>query len=140
MLSPLATVRLVHDVVGTVCCRLENKNGAHCLYLMTMGVLAVRVILASRPVVFADSPPFSVQPYRNRTLGAQSLRAILDAAAASSKPKIDYIYLHVHSSNHDAIRFYEKNGFEKKDLVTDYYKRLQPRDAWILYRAITSST
>ncbi|KAF8973133.1 hypothetical protein BDZ97DRAFT_1779570 [Flammula alnicola] len=38
--------------VGTICCRLEAKNGQNILYLMTMGVLA---------------------PYRSRKLGSQSL-------------------------------------------------------------------
>jgi len=28
--------------VGSICCRLENKDGKQLLYLMTMGILAVR--------------------------------------------------------------------------------------------------
>lgn len=30
--------------VGTICCRLENKDDQNILYLMTMGILAVRPI------------------------------------------------------------------------------------------------
>lgn len=33
--------------VGTICCRLETKDGQTKLYLMTMGVLAVSTILPS---------------------------------------------------------------------------------------------
>jgi N-alpha-acetyltransferase 50 len=81
-----------------------------------------------------------LQPYRNHKLGAQGLQLVADAAAASPKPEIDHIYLHVQSNNEDAIRFYEKHGFVKTELVQDYYKRLQPRDAWILKRNLKSSS
>lgn len=36
-------------------------------------------------------------------------------------PKVKYIYLHVKSANVDAIKFYEKNGFESKEVVKNYY-------------------
>ncbi|KAJ7496017.1 acyl-CoA N-acyltransferase [Mycena galericulata] len=97
--------------VGTVCCRLENKDGHVSLYLMTMGILA---------------------PYRSRQLGSTSLQLILDAAAAHTKPKIDRIYLHVQVSNADAKRFYERHGFTEVGVHEGYYKKIVPHDAWIL--------
>ncbi|KAJ7772602.1 acyl-CoA N-acyltransferase [Mycena maculata] len=97
--------------VGTVCCRLENKDGQVSLYLMTMGILA---------------------PYRSRQLGSTSLQLILDAAAAHTKPKIDRIYLHVQISNADAKRFYERHGFTEIGVHEGYYKKIVPHDAWIL--------
>lgn len=33
--------------VGTICCRLETKDGQTKLYLMTMGVLAVSTIVST---------------------------------------------------------------------------------------------
>ncbi|KAH8107912.1 acyl-CoA N-acyltransferase [Cristinia sonorae] len=105
--------------VGTVCCRLETnpQGGPTKLYLMTMGVLA---------------------PYRSRGLGSQSLQEIIKAATASSKPKIDSIYLHVQISNASAKRFYERHGFKEIAVHENYYKKLVPHDAWILERRIES--
>jgi len=97
--------------VGTVCCRLEPKDGQVSLYLMTMGILA---------------------PYRSRQLGSASLQLILDAAAAHTKPKIDRIYLHVQTSNVDAKKFYERHGFVEVGVHEKYYKKIVPHDAWIL--------
>ncbi|KAJ7683236.1 acyl-CoA N-acyltransferase, partial [Mycena rosella] len=105
-----------HCVVGTICCRLENKDGQVSLYLMTMGILA---------------------PYRSRRLGSASLKLILDAAAAHIKPKIDRIYLHVQTSNADAKRFYERHGFTQVGVHENYYKKIVPHDAWILEKQFT---
>ncbi|KAG1867377.1 N-acetyltransferase NAT13 [Suillus subluteus] len=99
--------------VGNICCRLENKD----LYLMTMGVLA---------------------PYRSKQLGSQALKRVIKAAASHSKPKIRRIYLHVQVSNTDAKRFYERHGFKEVGIKEDYYKKIMPRDAWILERIIES--
>ena len=38
----LLPIPLHHTLVGTICCRLEEKDGKEQLYLMTMGILAVR--------------------------------------------------------------------------------------------------
>ncbi|GAA5887969.1 hypothetical protein JCM6882_000820 [Rhodosporidiobolus microsporus] len=52
------------------------------------------------------------------------------------KPVIESIYLHVQVGNDDARRFWEKWGFEVKDTVKDYYRKLEPRDAWLLERKV----
>ncbi|EGN99817.1 hypothetical protein SERLA73DRAFT_180040 [Serpula lacrymans var. lacrymans S7.3] len=104
--------------VGTICCRLETTDGVTKLYLMTMGVLA---------------------PYRCRKLGSQSLELIVKAAASQAKPKISHIYLHVQVSNDPAKRFYERHGFKEVGVHENYYKRIVPRDAWILERVIDSA-
>ncbi|KAF5370680.1 hypothetical protein D9758_001893 [Tetrapyrgos nigripes] len=101
--------------VGTICCRFENKNDQVQLYLMTMGVLA---------------------PYRSRGLGSQTLQLILDAAASHAKPSINKIYLHVQTSNGEAKHFYEKHGFKEVGLHENYYKKIEPHDAWILEKTI----
>jgi len=102
--------------VGTICCRLENKYGQVGLYLMTMGILA---------------------PYRSRGLGSKTLDSILTAAASSTKPKIDKIYLHVQISNDDAKRFYEKHGFKEVEIYKGYYKKIEPHDAWVLEKVLS---
>ncbi|EKM80716.1 hypothetical protein AGABI1DRAFT_112462 [Agaricus bisporus var. burnettii JB137-S8] len=99
--------------VGTICCRLENKDNQMHLYLMTMGVLA---------------------PYRSRSLGSQSLELVINAAEGRSKPKINKIYLHVQVSNDGAKSFYERHGFKEVQIHEGYYKKIEPHDAWVLER------
>jgi len=132
--------------VGTVCCRIEvdpkiaEKSR---LYIMTMGVLA---------------------PYRSRTLGTKALQKVIDSALAhnktikdppsstppaatapsskSSDPSPPFkmaltsFYMHVQTSNVDARRFYERNGFIETGVVEGYYKKLEPHDAWILEKTL----
>ncbi|KZV88077.1 N-acetyltransferase NAT13 [Exidia glandulosa HHB12029] len=103
--------------VGTVCCRIENDaaSGASKLYIMTMGVLA---------------------PYRGLGLGARCLTQVLEAASAATKPRIKSIYLHVQVSNEHARGFYEHHGFKVSHLFENYYKKIEPRDAWVLEREV----
>ncbi|KAG1716412.1 hypothetical protein ID866_764 [Astraeus odoratus] len=96
-----------------ICCRFEEKD----LYLMTMGVLA---------------------PYRSRQIGSQAIERIIKAATSHAKPKINRIFLHVQVSNEDAKRFYERHGFKEVGIHENYYKKITPRDAWILERQIGS--
>jgi hypothetical protein len=87
-------------------------------------------------------------------------------AAAPLKPVIESLYLHVQVSNTEARAFWENAGFEVKvskvdsigsdreislervsdlfigcclpqETVKDYYRKLEPRDAWLLERKIT---
>ncbi|KAG7098788.1 hypothetical protein E1B28_000695 [Marasmius oreades] len=104
--------------VGTICCRIESKDGEDNLYLMTMGVLA---------------------PYRTRGLGSQTLQQILTAASSHTTPAIKKIYLHVQISNGAAKRFYEKHGFKEVGIHKDYYKKIMPHHAWILEKTIEHS-
>ncbi|KAL6310350.1 N-acetyltransferase NAT13 [Sparassis latifolia] len=127
MSSLLRTVRQFHSAsqfiavyyndvpVGTICCRMETRDGQSKLYLMTMGILA---------------------PYRSRGLGSKALQQVIEAAASHSKPKISSIYLHVQISNDSAKSFYERQDFREVGVHQGYYKKIVPRDAWILERAI----
>jgi ribosomal protein S18 acetylase RimI-like enzyme len=69
-------------------------------------------------------------------LGSQTLGLIL-ATASSHKPKIDKIYLHVQVSNQGAKRFYERHGFQQVEIHKNYYKRIEPRDAWMLEKSFS---
>ncbi|KAA1476094.1 acyl-CoA N-acyltransferase [Dentipellis sp. KUC8613] len=103
--------------VGTICCRLEVKDGQTELYLMTMGILA---------------------PYRHLGIGGKSLELILESAASHTKPKISRIYLHVQVSNDGAKQFYQRHGFEEIGVAEHYYKKIVPSDAWILQRTFAA--
>ncbi|KAI0305762.1 acyl-CoA N-acyltransferase [Multifurca ochricompacta] len=104
--------------IGTICCRIETKDDANHLYLLTMGILA---------------------PYRSLGMGSYSMDVILQAAAAHTKPKINRIYLHVQVSNDGAKRFYERHGFKENGIDESYYKKIKPSGAWILEREIQPS-
>ncbi len=77
------------------------------------------------------------QPYRSRKLGSQTLEQILATALAHPKPKINKIYLHVQVSNTDAKRFYERHGFQEVTIHKDYYKKIEPRDAWVFEKVLS---
>ncbi|BGP40524.1 N-acetyltransferase 5 [Rhodotorula kratochvilovae] len=55
------------------------------------------------------------------------------------KPRVESVYLHVQVGNDEGRRFWEKWGFEVKETVPDYYRKIEPRDAWLLERRIEPS-
>ncbi|XVE63535.1 hypothetical protein DITRI_Ditri07aG0027600 [Diplodiscus trichospermus] len=102
--------------VGSIACRLEKKEGcAICVYIMTLGVLA---------------------PYRGLGIGTRLLNHVLDLC---SKQNIPEIYLHVQTSNEDAINFYKKLGFEITETIKNYYTNIDPPDCFVLTKFITPS-
>ena len=64
------------------------------------------------------------------------MELILASATARGKPKINKIYLHVQTSNHGAKRFYERHGFREVEVHKNYYKKIEPHDAWVLERTL----
>ncbi|GAA5984090.1 hypothetical protein JCM10908_006046 [Rhodotorula pacifica] len=56
------------------------------------------------------------------------------------KPRIESVYLHVQVGNDEGKKFWEKWGFEVKDTVKDYYRKISPRDAWLLERKVAPSS
>ncbi|KIK26995.1 hypothetical protein PISMIDRAFT_675309 [Pisolithus microcarpus 441] len=113
--EPFCQLVYYNDIpVGNICCRFEGRD----LYLMTMGILA---------------------PYRSRQIGSQTIERIIESASSHTKPKIGRIYLHVQVSNEDAKRFYEQHGFKEVGIHENYYKKITPRDAWILERRLQNA-
>ena len=101
----------------------ENGNIDHKkrIYIMTLGVLAA---------------------YRGRTIGAQLIQSILDYFENHMGDDPDLkdvveISLHVQISNDDAIKFYtQKFGFEKGEMVENYYRRIDPPHCYKLYKKL----
>lgn len=83
------------------------------LYIMTLGVLA---------------------PYRGRGIGSALVRRVLDEA--EKEPRITSVYLHVQTSNTDAIKLYERLGFEVGEKIEGYYKRVDPPDCFVLRKVL----
>ena len=100
-------------LVGAIACRLEQKEGAVKLYIMTVGVLP---------------------PYRGRGVGSNLLRHSIKEAL--EEPLVDEVYLHVQSNNDDAINFYKKQGFGIKETIKGYYRKISPPDAVVLSKTL----
>ena len=103
-------------LVGAICCRLEKKGESASLYIMTLGVLA---------------------PYRSCGIGTKLLTATIEEADQDSS--IEEIYLHVQTSNTDALDFYKRFGFEQREKICNYYKRIDPPDCFVMARRCSGS-
>lgn len=87
------------------------------LYIMTLGVLA---------------------PYRERGIGKQLITHVLDLVQTSPHcADVVDVYLHVQDGNEEAMRFYKGYGFQVKDKLVGYYKRITPSDCFIVRKPIT---
>ncbi|ESN92633.1 hypothetical protein HELRODRAFT_108045 [Helobdella robusta] len=109
----LAKLAFYNDiVVGAVCCREDKMDGQKRLYIMTLGCLA---------------------PYRRLGIGSIMLEHILNICQTDGL--YDNVYLHVQISNSSAISFYEKFGFKIVETKENYYKKIEPADAYVLQRS-----
>lgn len=89
------------------------------IYIMTLGVLAA---------------------YRGRQIGTQLIQSILDHYESQKENEykdVTEIVLHVQISNEDAIKFYTTRfGFEKGEMVENYYRRIDPPHCYKLYKKL----
>ncbi|EIE89248.1 hypothetical protein G6F46_008324 [Rhizopus delemar] len=115
--GPFAKLAYYNDVcVGVVCCRKEKDEESaekYKIYMMTLGVL---------------------EPYRGLGLGKLLVEHILKEAKTSND--VSKVYLHVQVTNTSAVEFYKKNEFEVVKTEKDYYKNIEPRDAFLLAKTI----
>lgn len=102
-----------------------------------MGVLAVSIHPPSPQLNLIE---YLAQPYRSLGIGSQCLELIKNAASAYKKTKIRRIYLHVQISNEGAKQFYQRHGFTELGVAENYYKKITPRDAWILEAFVEGQT
>ena len=77
--------------------------------------------------------------YRGQRIGTKLVQSVIDKFEETKDEKdgkfsaVDEIVLHVQISNEDAIRFYvEGFGFEKGEVVMNYYKKIDPPHCYIL--------
>lgn len=107
-------------IVGAICTRIshvEQGSPEKKLYIMTLAVSA---------------------PYRGRGIGSQLLQSVLDRCP---QRRVQEISLHVHVSNRDAIRFYtERFGFDKGQVLENYYRRLNPPHCYLLSKQFDLAT
>lgn len=126
------------------------------LYVMTLGVLpaycrqGLATKLIQHIIATAEAshhPPPAPEPTsavaapadkkkKSDDKDAKDKAAKAKAIVPVVKPVIASIYLHVQVSNDAAKAFWEGNGFKVVDTVTNYYRKIEPRDAWVLERII----
>lgn len=79
----------------------------------------------------------TLAPYRNRGIGSTLLNSLLSYFEShkndSPFASVDEIMLHVQTSNEDAIKFYERFGFKRGELVEGYYEILTTSFATVMF-------
>ena len=97
----------------------NSKNTNKRIYIMTLGVLAA---------------------YRGRQIGTQLIQSIFDHYESHKENEykdVTEMVLHVQISNDDAIKFYTTRfGFEKGEMVENYYRRIDPPHCYKLYKKL----
>jgi len=110
----LAKLAYCNDiVVGAVCCRIDNSDNTRKLYIMTLGCLA---------------------PYRRLGIGTKMVEHVLNVV--SKDGNYDSVFLHVQINNESAISFYRNFGFDVVETKQNYYKRIEPADAYVLEKKL----
>ena len=78
--------------------------------------------------------------YRGRGVGTRLIRSVLDYFESEKEGElssVDEVALHVQTSNEDATRFYCVGfGFERGDLVENYYRRIDPPHCYVLSKKL----
>jgi len=95
----------------------DNKNKIKKMYIMTLSILPA---------------------YRRRGVATELLNYALKEAERMGD--IDNAFLHVQTSNEDALAFYEAKGFENIEIIKDYYRRIDPPDACLLQKTILTNS
>jgi len=74
------------------------------------------------------------------TPGKKLLDHILAQASAQTQntpsQPVGALYLHVQTTNQEAVEWYTKRGFVITSTVTAYYRNIEDRDAYILERKL----
>ncbi|KAH7426976.1 hypothetical protein KP509_10G024900 [Ceratopteris richardii] len=155
--SQLAFFR--NTCVGSITCRLEDSFTGKRLYVFTLGVLApyrrmgiemkknllsISTFLTDGyKVVFKKDSCQILSPNEKHYLlqgehrsGSKLMKFIMELAEDDGE--ILDVYLHVQVNNEEALQFYQKFGFEVRDLIRNYYRRIDPPDCFLLSKELGS--
>ncbi|KAJ3090688.1 N-alpha-acetyltransferase 50 [Quaeritorhiza haematococci] len=139
-----AKLVLFSDVcVGSVVCRKEphpSQPDRFRVYIMTLGVLKPyrKLGLGSKLLDHILSQCSSEQQHHHSKHSKDDKKPA-SATGAGASSIVD-VYLHVQTSNEEALRFYQKRGFTIQETVRDYYtehpKLEPPLDAHVLVKTL----
>ncbi|KAM0752402.1 acyl-CoA N-acyltransferase [Meredithblackwellia eburnea MCA 4105] len=138
----------------------EETPGPQKLYIMTLGVLTryrrqglatklVQHVLSQAAASHLPPPPPPPAPEqppaakkaktenKEKDDGKEGGAKKKEKKVEKPKPVIESVYLHVQVSNDEAKKFWERNGFTVAATVPNYYRKIEPRDAWLLEKKIT---
>ena len=69
---------------------------------------------------------------------SQLINHVLKEAAEGKNKGIKEVYLHVQITNDAARKFYKETfGFEEGEVIPNYYKHIEPADAYVLRKTIS---
>ena len=76
-----------------------------------------------------------IDAFRRLKVGSYLLKRMLDII--SKMDNVLYVCLHVQTTNHQAVAFYQKHGFHIEKTVQGYYatNKIEPPDAYFLTRS-----
>ena len=110
-----------------------NKNSLNKIVLIgeqSVGVLSARVLESDLgKSLYLTSLGCKVL-YRRKGLGSLLLS---EAQKFALNQDCKYIRLHVQEGNEAAMDFYRDKGFQIESVVSGYYTRLQPSNAFLMY-------
>ena len=109
----------------------RNASDYHCrsAHLTSPRCGALHSIHAAAAVLCSPSPPLL------SFIGSRLLQRILDFATKTTD--VAEVYLHVQTSNDEALRFYQRFGFTITGTIENYYKRITPPDCYVVSKTIS---
>ena len=133
------------------CCGIGTELLQECLKQVTSRNRAQRRACPGAPrrkqmlcwrerVLWKCDPPSPVPIYAcvSRANVAESnsqSAAAISLQVEADGSNIEEVYLHVQTSNTEALNFYARFGFTIKDTIKNYYKRIDPPDCHVLVKA-----
>jgi len=81
-----------------------------------------------------------LSPYRRYGIGTALLDHILAQAQLQTRntptQPVKSLYLHVQTTNQEALDWYAKRGFTIDETIKEYYRNIEDKDAYILVRKL----
>jgi len=77
-------------------------------------------------------------PYRRLGVGSKMVEHVLSIVEKDGS--FESVFLHVQINNEGAIDFYKNFGFDVVDTKENYYKRIDPADAYVLEKKLDGSS
>lgn len=107
----------------------SNRSHTGSRLLQSVLEAAQRVNTAAAVAAAAAAAAAAALPSQDQQGAAGDGDNNVDNAAAAP---VAEVYLHVQTSNADALSFYKKFAFENRGIIRNYYKRIEPPDCYML--------